>query len=98
MFRIIFVFLSALGLATVLAPSVLAADAYPEKPIRLIVPFSPGGASDVTARALSDKLSENLGVTIIIDNRSGAGGTRGAALAAHAAPDSSGSIRLRSRP
>jgi tripartite-type tricarboxylate transporter receptor subunit TctC len=87
MFRITIAAFSALGLATLLTPSAFAADTYPDKPIRLIVPFAPGGASDVTARALSDKLSENMGTTIIIDNRGGAGGTRGAALAAQAAPD-----------
>lgn len=85
MFRI--TSLSALGVAVMLTPAAFAAESYPDKPIRLIVPFSPGGASDVTARALSDKLSENLGTTIIIDNRGGAGGTRGAALAAQATPD-----------
>jgi len=67
--------------------SSLATAAYPDKPIRLIVPFSAGGATDVTARALSDKLSQNLGTTIVVDNRGGAGGTRGAAVAAKAPPD-----------
>jgi tripartite-type tricarboxylate transporter receptor subunit TctC len=73
--------------AIVAALPAVAAAAYPDKPIRLIVPFSAGGATDVTARALSDKLSKNLGTTIVVDNRGGAGGTRGAALAAKADPD-----------
>jgi tripartite-type tricarboxylate transporter receptor subunit TctC len=72
--------------AALFAPSAAAAS-YPEKPIRLIVPFSPGGATDVLARALSDKLAEALGTSIIVDNRGGAGSTLGAALAARAAPD-----------
>ena len=87
MFRITCTSLSAFGLAVLLAPSSFAADTYPDKPIRLIVPFSAGGATDVTARALSDKLSQNLGTTIVVDNRGGAGGTRGAAVAAKAVPD-----------
>jgi tripartite-type tricarboxylate transporter receptor subunit TctC len=87
MFRIACSSFFAGALMAFSAPVAIAAEGYPDKPIRLIVPFSPGGASDVTARALSDKLSENLGTTIIIDNRGGAGGTRGAALAAQAAPD-----------
>lgn len=87
MFRITCASLLAGIVATPLALSVFAADSYPDKPIRLIVPFSPGGATDITARALSDKLSQNLGTTIIVDNRGGAGGTRGAAVAAKADPD-----------
>jgi tripartite-type tricarboxylate transporter receptor subunit TctC len=86
MFRIACV--SSLAIVVALfAQSAVAAEGYPDKPIRLIVPFSPGGATDVTARALSDKLSQNLGTTIIVDNRGGAGGTRGAAVAAKADPD-----------
>jgi len=68
-------------------PPAVAADAYPEKPIRFVVPFTPGGATDVLARALSEKLTEVLGVSIVIDNRGGAGGTLGAGVAARAAPD-----------
>ncbi|HEX9686094.1 MAG TPA: tripartite tricarboxylate transporter substrate binding protein, partial [Burkholderiales bacterium] len=67
--------------------SAVAADAYPQKPIRLVVPFAPGGGTDLLARAVSDKLTEVLGVTIIIDNRAGAGSTIGTALVARAAPD-----------
>lgn len=84
MFRTACASLISIILALVAAP---AAGAYPDKPIRLIVPFSAGGATDVTARALSDKLSQNLGATIVVDNRGGAGGTRGAAVAAKAPPD-----------
>jgi tripartite-type tricarboxylate transporter receptor subunit TctC len=69
------------------ALSTIAAEKYPQKPIRLVVPFAPGGGTDLLARAVSDKLTEVLGVTIIIENRAGAGSTIGTALVARAAPD-----------
>jgi tripartite-type tricarboxylate transporter receptor subunit TctC len=69
------------------APSALAAEGYPQKPIRLIIPFPPGGGTDVLARALQDKLEGALGTSVIIDNRGGAGGTLGCTIAARAAPD-----------
>ncbi len=77
------------SLALLLAvPSVLAqAPAYPTKSIRLIVPFSPGGASDLTARTLAQKMGEALGQTIIVDNKPGANGVLGLELTARAAPD-----------
>ena len=75
------------GMATLGALPILAGAAYPDKPIRMIVPFSPGGATDVLARALSDKFTEVMGVSVLVDNRPGAGGTLGAALAARATPD-----------
>jgi tripartite-type tricarboxylate transporter receptor subunit TctC len=68
------------------APSPSAAG-YPDKPIRLLIPFAPGGGTDLLARALQDKLERALGVTVIVDNRTGAGGTIGFTLAARAAPD-----------
>jgi tripartite-type tricarboxylate transporter receptor subunit TctC len=68
------------------APAV-AADAYPQRPIRLVVPFSPGGGTDLLARAVSDRLTQVLGATVIIDNRAGAGSTIGTAMVARAAPD-----------
>src|SRR3954465_13236255 len=64
-----------------------AADAYPNKPVRVVVPFAPGGINDVLARILSQKLTENLGATIVIDNRGGAGGTLGSNIVPHPAPD-----------
>jgi tripartite-type tricarboxylate transporter receptor subunit TctC len=67
-------------------PSAHAAG-YPEKPIRLLVPFAPGGGTDLLARALQDKLERALGVSVFVDNRTGAGGTIGFTLAARAAPD-----------
>ena len=66
------------------APSASAAG-YPEKPIRLLIPFAPGGGTDLLARALQDKLERALGVSVIVDNRTGAGGTIGFTLAARTA-------------
>ncbi len=63
-----------------------AAD-YPAKPIRIIVPFAPGGATDLLIRPVGGKLSELLGQPMVIDNRGGAGGNLGAEFAAQAAPD-----------
>jgi len=63
------------------------AQGYPAKPVRLMVPFPAGGATDVLARAISQKAAEKLGQQIIIDNRPGAGGTIGSGQVAKAAPD-----------
>ena len=63
------------------------AQAYPTKPIRLIVPFPAGGATDLFARSLSQKLGERLGQSVVVDNKPGAGGTLGSDLAAKAVAD-----------
>src|SRR5688500_8728031 len=63
------------------------AQTYPAKSVRIIVPFSPGGATDIVARILGQKLNEAWGHTVVIDNRAGASGNIGAELAAKAAPD-----------
>jgi len=73
-----------LGCASFLA---LAQQAYPAKPIRLIVGFAPGGGTDIVARAIAPKMGEILGQSIIIENKSGAAGTIGADLVAKSNPD-----------
>jgi tripartite-type tricarboxylate transporter receptor subunit TctC len=76
-------------LAAVAACGVVAAHAadFPTKPVRLIVPYPPGGGNDAIARLLAAKMPDGLGQTLIVDNRPGAGTTIGTALAARAAPD-----------
>src|SRR5688572_8597701 len=64
-----------------------SAQSWPQKPVKFIVPFSPGGATDISARLLGERLSQVWGQTVIIENRAGAGGGVGAAEAARAAPD-----------
>ena len=75
-----------LALVSLMAAPVLA-QGYPVKPIRLVVPFPPGGTVDITARALSPALSEALGQNIIVDNRGGAQGMVGSAAVAKSPPD-----------
>ena len=63
------------------------AQSWPARPVRFIVPFPPGGATDVAARTLSEKLTATLGQQVVIENRAGASGTIGTAEVARAAPD-----------
>src|SRR5688572_32950118 len=65
----------------------LNAQSWPQKPVRFLVPFPPGGATDISARLLGEKLSQIWGQTVVIENRGGAGGGVGAAEAARATPD-----------
>src|SRR5271154_5919616 len=76
-----------LAVVVVASPTPLRAQGYPAKPIRLVVPFPPGGSLDVVARAIGQKLSAAWGQPIVIDNRPGAGGNIGADLVAKSAPD-----------
>ena len=73
----------AFGLATVAS----AHAAWPDKPVTLLVPFPPGGSTDMIARTVGTKLQEKFGASFIVDNKAGAGGTVGAAAAKRAAPD-----------
>jgi len=75
-----------LAAATLLAPSAQA-QGYPVRPIRLVVPFPAGGATDIFARAVSQKLGERLGQAVIVDNKPGAGGAIGSDVVAKAQPD-----------
>jgi tripartite-type tricarboxylate transporter receptor subunit TctC len=76
-----------LTLAATLAAPMAWAQEWPAKPIRIIVPYPPGGFTDVTARLIGQKLQERLGQTVLIDNKPGANGTIGVAELARAAPD-----------
>lgn len=69
------------------APQTLAQPAWPSKPLRIVVPFAPGSFTDVSARAMAAELTGQLGQTVIVENRTGAGGTIGTELVARATPD-----------
>ena len=80
---------TALCAATVLTAAVAPALAqtYPAKPVTIVVPFPPGGSTDMIARTLAQQLQEKLGQSFVVDNRAGATGTIGAGQVARAAPD-----------
>src|SRR5262245_15339972 len=73
--------------AALLAPALLYAQAYPAKPVRIIVPFSPGGATDIVTRLLAQKLTETWGQQVVADNRAGASGNIGGDLVARSPAD-----------
>ena len=80
--------LIAAAAAAVLSPvGVALAQPYPSRPIRVVVPFSAGGAADILARLVGQKLGESMGQQVVIDNRPGAGGTLGSGIVAKAPPD-----------
>jgi tripartite-type tricarboxylate transporter receptor subunit TctC len=83
--RLAWVAAATCGLVAAAAP--VHAQQYPVKPVRVIVPFAPGGGSDITARVFSNALSEQLGQQFIVDNRGGAGGLIGMEATARAVPD-----------
>jgi tripartite-type tricarboxylate transporter receptor subunit TctC len=76
-----------LALALAALMSAAQAQTYPTKPVRLIVPFPPGGSNDIIGRMAAHQLGERLGQSVVVDNRGGAGGTIGTELASKAAPD-----------
>src|SRR5919198_4427918 len=78
---------AALLAASMLAAGAAAAQTYPSRPVTLVVPFPPGGATDAIARILQDSMSQSLGQQLVIENVGGAGGMIAAARAARAAPD-----------
>jgi len=78
---------SIVGLAFLAPLASLAQAGYPNKPIRVIVPFAAGSTTDIIARAIADKMSQSMGQQLVIDNRGGASGTIGQAAVAQAAPD-----------
>ena len=77
----------ALAGAGLAAPAVFAQDTYPSKPIKLVIPFPPGGPTDVLGRRYGEKLSAVLGQPVVIDNKAGAGGIVGADMVAKSKPD-----------
>src|SRR5258708_3871861 len=75
------------GLVAALATAGPAAAEFPDKPIRLMAPYAPGGNIDVTSRIIADKLKDLLGVTVLVDNKAGASGMIGSDVIARSAPD-----------
>jgi tripartite-type tricarboxylate transporter receptor subunit TctC len=79
---------AALSMAAVAAANSACAQAWPTKPVRIVVPFSPGGGTDIQGRLLAKKFSESMGQTFVVDNRSGAAGLIGAEIVAKSPADS----------
>ena len=83
----LFPILFAVAAGTAALPGTVLAQGYPSKPIRLIVPYPPGGPTDFVGRAVAQKLSESLGQQVVVDNRAGAASVIGTEIAARAVPD-----------
>ena len=85
--RSFFVSLFSLSISVIASGPLQAQEVYPTKPIRMVVPFAPGGVTDLAARAISERLTPLLAQTILVDNRGGAGGAIGAMLVVKAPAD-----------
>ena len=79
--------LLAWSIAAATLPGLATAQAYPNKPVRLVVPFAPGGTTDLLARIISERMGATLGQTVVVENKAGAGGAIGAAEVARSRPD-----------
>jgi tripartite-type tricarboxylate transporter receptor subunit TctC len=75
------------ALLAALLPAIAGAQSWPQKPIRIVLPFGPGGVADITTRTVAPKMTETLGQQIVVENMPGAGGIRASETVAHAAPD-----------
>jgi tripartite-type tricarboxylate transporter receptor subunit TctC len=81
-------FIGGLGGVAIILPAIgYAAESYPSRPIKLVIPYPPGGGTDIVGRVLGEQLGATLGQPIVVDNRGGAGGVLGTEIVAKAAPD-----------